>query len=344
MPKAITPQASETKPTFQLPQSIQNFVNRLAPGRRYFAHELPNAPELPEALCSATPPEIPKGNVALCLEYWKLLRPAFQSPRLDPAWRSFIVELREAAHAGQQGMPVLVIDYQAQAESRADLISNGERRRAAESAELQAALANGFDGIPIAPEKEIPEVVLTYLATDGLGLARALRSKLAQYQIMLNEPWNFALLNPETRRDERTMALNSNPTPEAMKVIVAESLMAGTREKPAEHFRQISSAAKAKLYAFWTTEIKGIETQMLGGAMAFANQCREASIAAEQQFFAFAGVKHDGTAQTAVARRFDSAIADLKHNRDLLARSSGGTLSDACGSSVLCTVFGVPAV
>lgn len=309
-PKIATPKTETPQTSFRVPLSTQEAVNRPAMNRRYLAPcKMPNMPTFPEWLRGETPPAVPVGDVAKCLEAWKLLRPAWLAHRLSPEWLKFIADVRQEGHAAQQGMPVLHIDYAAVAAQRDDLISNGERRRFAQTAELQAALDSGFDGVPIAPEKEVADVLTVYLTTDGLEPARALRAVLAKYQIQLNE--NFALLSPQLRSEERKAALGTRLSPEAQTKIVAESQLAAS-----EHFGQICSNKKNELYRQWNSEARPLEVKLVEGALAWANQCRESAIVAEQDFFAFAVVNHDGTPQTPVARRFDSTIAALNHERD----------------------------
>jgi hypothetical protein len=332
--KATTATANPAR-SFQVSQATQAAVNRaFSPGAP--VHYTPAEP-LPEV----PPDTLPrvgrhKACAAILEQFCGYPRLLLRNPRLAPEWRKRLNEIRRIAYESQQPTPPPEIDHQALAAARGDLICNGERRRFAESAELRALLANDFDGIPIAPEREVVEALMVYLTTDGLEPARTLRKRLAEYQIRLNDAFQY--LSPTLRADERRVALNSpGLTDEGMKTIVAEGHLSKS-----EHFPQIRGKTIAEANQFWDTNIRPLEKQMIQGAIAFAKQCRESWVRGEQEFYAEAGMPHDGrTAKTEPARRFDSTIEALSQALDSLNRSHGGPLSDAIGHSVLSRIYGV---
>ena len=276
-----------------------------------------------------------------CFELCRVCQPLLHHPRLDPQLRKRIKEIQKLTFSLQQTAGPIEDVYQKSAESRHIQVHKGEARRAAENAALQAAIDSAFDGVPISPEREIAPVLLSYLVTDGLDCAKRLRAAVAAFQIELNN--NFALLSPNLRHDERKVALHSNPTPEAVTKLVAEEHLVGPKgpTDPSGTFKILVAQAKGRLAAVWRATISPLEIELIDGALKFANACREAAIGAEQDLWASAEMTHDGTAQTAVSRRFDPVIAELQHHRQRLANCSGGPLSAACEGSVLGSVFGV---
>lgn len=318
------PEAAPVKASsFRVPDSTTAALSRPAFPRQQFRP-------------AAEIPELPKGNLAKCLELWRDLRPAWLNPRLAPEWRSFIAALRKEAHALQQVPAAPVIDYAQVAHERAVAVSSGEAKRQAESLELAALLAGNFDGEPLVPTRPIADALLAFLCADGREQAHKLRSALARYAIRYNEL--FPLHSPTQRAQERKVALHSNPTPEQSKRIAEEASLEAN-----PHFKDLCANARAELRELWAATVKPLEVALISAALDCAKKCKQVAVEHEREFFDAAGVEYQ---PTAASLKFAPLLAELERQKALLTDTSRPTVGPnastfAHSQSVLSRVFAV---
>jgi hypothetical protein len=334
-PKA--PTTTTTIPPI-IPMNVQHAVNRPPTATRYVTpgEMIAEDSPMPDVLRGQTPPELP-ADLATALEWWKFCQQPWHDARLAVEWRVWIRKLRERAFSLQQVRPA-----PACAGIFTVAIGTSEARRLKEAEELQAALDCAFDGIPLAPAREVAAPLLDFVASnDFLEVARPLRNALAKYAIRRNELFN--LVSPQRRSEERRLALNSRPSPEASKRIAEEEALAANPVFP-----QLCSNARRELSELHRTTIRPLEIQLVELAIQFVTGCRAAALDSERAFFGAVEMPHEATA---FSKRYDTALTELQRQLGLLKGNAvampivgGPGAVPSASNGILETVFGCPII
>jgi len=169
-----------------------------------------------------------------------------------------------------------------------------------------ALTADNFTDMAITPRRNIGEILNRILGEMEIQVIIALIRKVGCVQAIIALE-NFAVANPRRRLEELKKLISSTTDLETLRQLNEESIGLNS-----PHTSIVAQNVRSLLITEYEQSLKPLLIRLLDSAISFAESYKAEAVQHEQEFFRMHGVKHE---PTGVSRKFDIAIADLRHRK-----------------------------